>query len=169
MGYYTAAYNSVSVLLWSGVLYYSCNDLDIAYKMAIVAQVFNLLDIIHAGIGVTKSSVLPAVMQAASRLLSLGFSPGNTSTPKMLMLMSWSVADAVRFGYYLQPDMMKWPRYSLFIILYPVGFLCELITIYYARVQMAIKWSLLLMWPAGFYVMYSHMFKQRSKQMKKTV
>ena len=49
------------------------------------------------------------------------------------MFSSWSIAEIIRYGYYLHKDskIIKWLRYNVFIINYPIGvILGELFTIW---------------------------------------
>lgn len=166
---YSAAYNVVSLVLWTLSLVsvlLKC-DLQDSRRIAQCAQAFNLLDIVHALFGVTKSAVTPSLMQAASRILSLTLTHSTAAPHTVIkwMISAWSIADAVRFAYYLRPTVMQWLRYNLFIVLYPVGFVCELLVIYYHTklADQRIKYGLVTAWIGGFYFMYAHMFRQRSK------
>lgn len=49
-----------------------------------------------------------------------------------ILILAWSLADAIRFYYYSFENpsyISKWLRYSAFIILYPIGFCMEFLTI----------------------------------------
>lgn len=49
------------------------------------------------------------------------------------MFCSWSIAEIIRYGYYLHKNskLIKWLRYNAFIINYPIGvILGELVTIW---------------------------------------
>ena len=161
---YTRVYNALSVVLWIVVVYSAIWQYKYAYKLTTVSQILNILDILHALTGITKSASTPAIMQAASRLTSLTLTSSTSHEPWVrVMMAAWGVADAIRFAYYLYPDGMQWLRYNLFIVLYPVGFACEMIAIFKSEVEDLVKYGLLAGWPVGFYFMYSHMFRQRRK------
>lgn len=82
-------------------------------------------------------------MQVASRIfltwgvcLTLLRKEVATSKVYFLMVLCWSLAESVRFIYYLftarnnrVPKNVIWCRYNFFLILYPVGAFCEAILI----------------------------------------
>lgn len=117
------------------------------------------------------------------------------------MLLSWSIAEMIRFGYHVQPfkgTVTRWARYNAFIILFPWGFLSEMMLCYKCARQMkksnnhfyivvgaiatllytpgiVLIYSFILMTISnlfalclvGFPLLYAHMFKQRTKYLKR--
>jgi very-long-chain (3R)-3-hydroxyacyl-CoA dehydratase len=60
--------------------------------------------------------------------------------------LSWSISDFIRYLFYFcklinyQPRIIKWLRYNLFLILYPIGMVSDLMLIYTAfRSQIRIQ------------------------------
>lgn len=52
------------------------------------------------------------------------------------MMISWSIAEMVRFGYHIRPKgMMRWARYNAFIVLFPWGFFSEMMLCYKSAQQ----------------------------------
>lgn len=93
-----------------------------------------------------------------------------------LMPVSTSATSALKSSGSLVPYWLTWLRYSAFYILYPMGAGSEWILILLAvpeasreistAYSLALKASLLIYIP-GFYVMFTHVLKQRSKALAK--
>ena len=53
-----------------------------------------------------------------------------------MLLFAWTITEIVRYSFYLftllggVPYILKWLRYTLFIILYPIGVVGEVLTVY---------------------------------------
>ena len=106
------------------------------------------LEIIHAMIGLVKSSIFATAIQILGRIaivLILQFFPSAVSKGYLLIYFAWSLVEMVRYIYYimslLQKDFWKfnipyaliWCRYSFFIVLYPIGVSGEMITVWNAK------------------------------------
>lgn len=110
-----------------------------------------------------------------------------------LMTLSWGAVEVPRYGYYLvslagtPPAALTWLRYSLFIVLYPTGITGEVGSLWtslpFIRAHRVGEWALpnahnvafswylslwaalVVVYPVGSYIMYSHMLKQRRKML----
>ncbi|KAK3399280.1 tyrosine phosphatase-like protein, partial [Sordaria brevicollis] len=134
-------------------------------------------------------SIVPAplfttVMQVASRLMLVWgicfpFPHLNVSTWYSSMLTAWSTTEVIRYTYFALkqfdfiPYWLHWLRYSAFLVLYPMGISSEVAMIIKAYLGPAVSlanwypWALvavLLSYIPGSFVLYTHMLKQRKKQ-----
>ncbi|XP_043823356.1 very-long-chain (3R)-3-hydroxyacyl-CoA dehydratase 1 isoform X1 [Dromiciops gliroides] len=106
-------------------------------------QTFALLEIVHCIIGIVPTSVLVTGVQVSSRifmvwLITHSIKPIQNEDSVVLFLVAWTVTEITRYSFYTfnllnhLPYFIKWARYNFFIILYPVGVVGELLTIYAA-------------------------------------
>lgn len=117
----------------------------------VFAQSLAVLEIVHALLGLVRSSVTTTVMQVFSRLqLVWLLFPSVAASRESVALLScvgaWSCAELLRFPFFavqqlLQlielmrketaplevPVLLKWLRYSGFTVLYPIGITSEVI------------------------------------------
>jgi len=108
-------------------------------------QFLSLMEVVHALVGVTSSSFLTVLNQIASRILVIGVVNCHPLQPDMangqnfslcMMLTAWCLAEIFRYGYFvckfadLELFVLTWLRYSLFLVLYPVGVAGEVLTLY---------------------------------------
>lgn len=143
-----------------------------------------IFEVIHAALGLVPSPVLTTFVQVASRLL-VAFVLGvrlqaGAHWGYLVMAVAWTLADATRYIYYVvhlcsiipMPRILLWLRYSLYLVLYPVGTAGEMSLMRAASVSLAgSRWqyvvlALLAVYPLGFAYMYLHMGRQRSKYLK---
>ena len=110
------------------------------------------------------------------------------------MVLAWSITEIIRYSYYatallnLKTRILTWLRYTLFIILYPLGAGSELLCIYKAfpdiksayvydssmlnklNVTFAFYYFVILVvlsYIPGFPKLYCYMFAQRRKMLEK--
>ncbi|XP_020822547.1 very-long-chain (3R)-3-hydroxyacyl-CoA dehydratase 1 isoform X1 [Phascolarctos cinereus] len=120
-------------------------------------QTFALLEIFHCIIGIVPTSVIVTGVQVSSRifmvwLITHSIKPIQNEDSVVLFLVAWTVTEITRYSFYTfnllnhLPYFIKWARsvfnkaceccmkmlYNFFIILYPVGVVGELLTIYAA-------------------------------------
>merc|ERR1719421_1250752 len=95
-----------------------------------------MLEMVHALLGITRSSVVTVAMQVFSRVVL-----GNimlhvpTAWPQATVgvMTAWTIADLTRNLYYLASmaklsiGPLTWARYTFFLVNYPAGTLCELL------------------------------------------
>lgn len=100
------------------------------------SQALQYLEFLNALVGFTKGSALFPLLQVTGRnfvLFAIIHSESRTQEmPVIFMLfLVWSLAELVRYPYYLigllKKDiaLLTWLRYSVWIVLYPLGVLCE--------------------------------------------
>ncbi|KAJ7407874.1 3-hydroxyacyl-CoA dehydratase 2 [Willisornis vidua] len=62
----------------------------------------------------------------------------QTEDSVLLFVVAWTITEIIRYSFYTfsllnhLPYLIKWARYTLFIVLYPMGVSGELLTIYAA-------------------------------------
>ncbi|OCT75630.1 hypothetical protein XELAEV_18030814mg [Xenopus laevis] len=106
-------------------------------------QTFALLELIHCALGIVHTSVLVTGVQVSSRIFMVWFITSSIKKVQseegvLIFLVVWTVTEITRYSYYTfkllnhLPYFIKWARYNLFIVLYPVGVVGELLTIYAA-------------------------------------
>lgn len=149
-------------------------------------QLGALFEVLHSILGIVRSGVITTAMQVASRVVLIWgvvrLFPQVAAIPTFsVMILAWSLTETIRYPYYwysLRGGVPKWlelARYNAFIILYPIGASSEAFLVYLALPYAAFLHPyyelflklLLIIYPPSFYVLFSHMFKQRQKVMQK--
>lgn len=202
---YLVLYNSIQVSLWSAVLVYLIaafkNDFPFlhnatALEYATRAQTFAWLEVIHAAVGF-GGGISTAFVQCLGRFVVLAFvinavPPIQHTILTSLLLLSWSVADVIRYSFYISSfvggpgKVVLWLRYSMFLILYPLGITSEWLVYYHTldfidstslyRIELPNSWNfafdfgtwnrfvLTLYFYFGPY-MFLHMVRQRKRKL----
>lgn len=158
------------------------------HKALVLTQAFNaIVEISHSLLGVTKSPLPTICLQFFARLLItfnvcylVPQSPGNFHIYSFAGLsLAWSITEIVRYPCYafklagIEVPVLDWLRYSTFIVLYPLGLLCEPYVVYLTLDYTINKFQYyfclfgLSLYIPGFFVLYSYMFKQRRKALGK--
>merc|ERR1719499_164556 len=167
-------------------------DVELALK---IFQTLALLEFFHALFGLVRSNAVQTLGQVFSRnyivWLIVHQVPLAKDSPGIpLLLFAWSITECIRYPFYALQIMgsgvyaITWLRYTLFIVLYPMGVLGEMWTVYSAqpsilhsqtlslsmpnKYNMAfsfyhLTWMQQFLWPLGLYQLYTYMLKQRSK------
>lgn len=154
-------------------------------------EMVTVLEVFHAGLSLTPSHPCPSTLQFAGRMAAVGLAGIGTAELKgndnchlafIVMSIAWSLADITRYLYYVQGWLLggrkvggglTWARYSLFLVLYPIGFVAEAFLFNALRLVKASEknpmqyWILgyLCIFPVAFLMMYWHMLKQRSRNL----
>ena len=150
-------------------------------------QLFMIADIVFSVSKVVPAQPRTVIMQVSSRLvvasLLVRFPQTRNSLGLLFIALAWSLAEIVRFSYYfiktntpkLMPRPLVWLRYSLFVVLYPLGIFGEILIILSAipfakrlqsqRFYLHFLYIVLCVYPFGAVVLFKHMFQQRSKQL----
>lgn len=99
-------------------------------------QAFTFLESLHCYFGFTGGKVITNLVQSAGRALILFYLTHNDRAQNsefvFLLFLVWSLADVLRYVYYLFTLMRKrmprleWIRYSAFVVLYPLGCIGEM-------------------------------------------
>merc|ERR1712243_132719 len=121
-------------------------DVSSLYKStSTTLQIFQtgaLLEILHAGLGLVRSSVQVTVQQVWSRvyvtwLILYMLPPSQLSVGFPLLLFAWTITEIIRYSMYTinlistPPYFLTWLRYTFFIIAYPTGVTGELLCSYW--------------------------------------
>ncbi|KAL1869176.1 hypothetical protein VTK73DRAFT_3345 [Phialemonium thermophilum] len=192
---YLIAYNFASAVAWATVLGRVVAVLFLkgapfvpltVANFARTTQTFALLEILHSILGIVPAPLLTTILQVSSRLFIMWLVtypfPEVTASPAYSsMLSAWSLVEIIRYAYFAlkqggaaPPYWLHWLRYSAFIVLYPIGITSELIEVFLAirgpAAQLAWWAPYFLGAAATVYIpgaptLYSHMMKQRRKQL----
>ncbi|XP_025232692.1 very-long-chain (3R)-3-hydroxyacyl-CoA dehydratase 2 isoform X1 [Theropithecus gelada] len=101
------------------------------------------LPILHCAIGIVPSSVVLTSFQVMSRVFLIwavthSVKEVQSEDSVLLFVIAWTITEIIRYSFYTfsllnhLPYLIKWARYTLFIVLYPMGVSGELLTIYAA-------------------------------------
>ncbi|KAJ1175729.1 hypothetical protein NDU88_001016 [Pleurodeles waltl] len=102
-----------------------------------------LLEILHCAFGIVPSSVVLTAFQVMSRVfltwaVTHSVREVQNEDSVLLFVVAWTITEIIRYSFYTfsllnhLPYIVKWARYTLFIVLYPMGVTGELLTIYAA-------------------------------------
>ncbi|EPY52189.1 phosphoprotein phosphatase [Schizosaccharomyces cryophilus OY26] len=195
---YLKLYNVLSCFLWlsvlirAGLLWQLSGDQRVVFNETNVlvrwVQTLALAEIFHSIFGFVKSSPFTTAMQVISRLILVWgvcyLFPHiiNKSSIYLFMILAWSITEVVRYAFYAcnltgaVPKFLIWLRYNTFIVLYPIGAGSEFLlvlktfrTAWNAFFLSKIVWTAAtVIYPFGFYMLYTHMMSQRRKVLKLT-
>lgn len=165
-------------------------------------QILQYLEFLNALVGYTKGSPLFPFLQVTGRNFVL-FAIIHVESriqemPVVFVLfMVWSLVELIRYPYYIislvkkEVPLLTWLRYTVWIVLYPLGFLCEGTVLLRSlpffeetkrfTVEMPNKWNFTFDMVAfmkiymgfillpGLYIVMKHMTKLRTKKLKKPI
>ncbi|KAJ5294259.1 hypothetical protein PENANT_c028G01999 [Penicillium antarcticum] len=189
---YLLAYNTICAGLWLYVLLGTAAALIFSPDISAVyaslepwtrcVQTLAVAEIMHAASGLIRSPVFTTFTQVFARSVQVwgvNYAFPDTTGPSLAypaMLLAWATADTIRYSYfaialagYPVPRALKWLRYSLFMILYPIGISSEWWLMLQAtkvteNMPLAALYAFFLgLYLPGSVMMYSYMFKQRRK------
>ncbi|KAI9929189.1 hypothetical protein ASPWEDRAFT_168973 [Aspergillus wentii DTO 134E9] len=189
---YLILYNSLSALLWLRILVTVLSTPSPPSLYSTLepwtrwTQTLAVLEILHAATGITRSAVFTTFTQIFTRCVQVwavcyGFPNVAAEGPMYRsMLLAWSTADVVRYLYFVVmlvgvqvPSLLKWMRYTLFFVLYPIGIGGEWWMMFKAAESTSnstaegIFYFCLGLYVPGAVMMYSYMVKQRKKTLSK--
>jgi very-long-chain (3R)-3-hydroxyacyl-CoA dehydratase len=106
-------------------------------------QMLSFVEVIHALLGLVRGSPVAALLQWTGRAnvlyaVVLAIPEIKASIPAGAMLMAWALSEIIRYPWYAAqlkgtcPFWLTWLRYTMFIPLYPIGVLGEILSIYNA-------------------------------------
>lgn len=154
---YLAIYNLVQFLGWGYGLIQTINFLlfkstktsgtnfrqlwDNCSLTIMIFQTYQFAEVIHAALRFVPSNPFQTFTQIFSRLMLVWgvlypVPEARDSLGVPLLLIAWCIAEITRYSYYalniynLVPFICTWARYTLFIVLYPMGVTGELLTTY---------------------------------------
>lgn len=192
---YLALYNLASFLAWAAILYTTATDCgptglyatqwyyDYPHKLLVRVQLANaIFEFSHAVVGLVPLPLSALALQFFARLIiTLGVlwfvpeSPGNFSkTAYVGLSVAWGVTELIRYSFYFfkqvgaVPKFLVWLRYLAFIVLYPLGLMCEPVVVWKTawHVLGFYHWFLLAglaMYIPGFVRLYGYMWRQRRR------
>lgn len=164
-------------------------------------QLLQFLEVMHPLFGYTKSSTLVSFLQVGGRgfvlFLMIDAEPRMQTKPVVFYLfLIWCTIEIVRYPYYItqllniEISFLTWLRYTIWIPLYPLGFVCEGIIIlrnipYFEETQKftvslpntynfalhfpsVMRLYLLLLLLPGIYTLMSRMSQLRSRKLGKS-
>uniref|UniRef100_A0A6N2KLC9 Very-long-chain (3R)-3-hydroxyacyl-CoA dehydratase n=1 Tax=Salix viminalis TaxID=40686 RepID=A0A6N2KLC9_SALVM len=139
---YLFAYNSLQAFGWAVSLlailinFFSTHSLDGAYASAgdliCLLQTVSFLEVIHGALGIVPSGVLFPFMQWGGRthfvLAIVRQIVEVQELPSVFItFVAWSIAEVIRYSHYALncigscPSLITYLRYTVFIVLYPIG------------------------------------------------
>ena len=152
------------------------------------------LEIIHSILKLVKSNVFATAIQILGRIAIvaiLQYFKSSISVGYLLLYFAWSLIEIIRYSYYLLnlikneyksfeiPYIHVWCRYSFFVVLYPIGVSGEMITVWNARKDWKnyniggnftvadLVYPLYALYIPSLIFLYSYLFRQRNKVLKK--
>lgn len=164
-------------------------------------QLLQFLEVMHPMFGYTKGNAFVTFLQVAGRAFivfcMLEAEPRMQTKPVVFyVFFVWSLVEIFRYPYYItqllevEIPLLTWFRYTIWIPLYPLGFLCEGIIVlrnipYFEETQrftvaLPNSWNfafhfpnflriyLLLLSMPGMYTMMSHMNRTRYRKLGKS-
>mmetsp|Transcript_10531 Transcript_10531/g.15713 ORF Transcript_10531/g.15713 Transcript_10531/m.15713 type:complete len:228 (-) Transcript_10531:197-880(-) len=161
-----------------------------------ILQLVALLEVVHAFLGLVRSEPFAALAQTLGRnfflfLFCSSLEVVQQHPAALATLAAWALSELIRYPFYAAtlwtgtfggkcPVVLKWLRYSGFVLLYPIGFLGEAASLWVGAPVIASEGLytpfdfrfILYPYMALAYIvvapgLYFYMFKQRAKQMKK--
>lgn len=211
---YLGCYNTVQLVLWAQVALRILSNTAVSLlrddekvtaltsfsaciPYAARAQTLAWVEVVHAALGLAGGGVAAVFIQCLARYVVLvdvvvPIEVMHSAWTTVIMIFVWSLGDVVRYAFYLRamaskrPGVLLWLRYSLFLVLYPVGIVSEwlvyLFTLSYVdetdmyAVKMPNAWNFSFnfgVWnrivlTVYFYFgpfMFLHMLKQRRKKL----
>ena len=151
--FYLLLYNAVQTGGWFAVLVIMVMHLvrnpsdfagvfDAVELPLLVCQTGAVLEVVHAAVGLVRTSAGMTAMQVASRLFNLyamyGVPGVRYNKAVALTISAWSITEVIRYAFYFAslmksvPYALLWCRYTFFYLLYPLGVLGELLVFFQA-------------------------------------
>lgn len=153
---YLTAYNGALLYIWARCLagltshYIShprhlCGTAAVGLRWARLGQAISSVEIVHSAVGLAGGGIAAAVIQALGRgvvlfalipYVSTGAIPCSVTGT---LVVAWALGDVFRYAFYIStilsrnidpPYILLRARYSLFLVLYPVGMTAEWLCYY---------------------------------------
>lgn len=188
--YWLKLCNAVTAASWAYVLFVMVNgewnnsndswchsQLTPAVRFALYVSA---VEFFNAVVGITRSKPWQVFLFASVRLgVELQVSPlvGCWHNTHVLTVTCWAAGDAIRFACMTVADadvyIIKWIRYNVGCLLFPVGAFGEMWMVYTAGTMVshssaAYYYAAAALWPIGFVPLYGQLLKQRQKFMATT-
>jgi len=176
---YLFLYNFVQAIGWTAVAvlalmhyakhhsYVGLYD-DIKFSLNIF-QTLGLLEVVHSAVGIVRSNPALTAVQLASRVFLiwgvLYVAPESRDQMGVpLICIAWCVTEIIRYTFYMGtiaktiPFLLQYARYTLFIVLYPMGVCGELLCIYHALPAVKERRILSVALPNAFNVSFNYYY-----------
>lgn len=122
---------------------FGCLVMMDALISAALFQFISSMEIMHALVGIVRGSPAAALLQWTGRAnvlyaVILAIPEITSSRAAGAMVLAWAISEVIRYPWYAAqltgqcPFWLTWLRYTMFIPLYPIGVLGEIISIYHA-------------------------------------
>eukprot|EP00850_Spirogloea_muscicola_P006699 SM000032S12083 [mRNA] locus=s32:451908:454230:+ [translate_table: standard] len=186
---YLAAYNAAQALGWGAALTLVLGAVvrtggwrsgySAAGQLVSICQLAAVLEVVHAATGLVRSSAQTAFLQWFGRthvLLAVIASVPEVQQLQSVtvMLLAWALSEVIRYPQYCLnilgscPGWLTWLRYSAFIPLYPLGLFWgenqQTHSAFFSLLPFDYRTFLVVLlavYPAIWWQLYTHMFKQR--------
>ncbi|KAI5184972.1 very-long-chain (3R)-3-hydroxyacyl-CoA dehydratase [Nematocida homosporus] len=136
-------------------------------KVLRTIQFLYLLELLGSLSGATRQNYLVSLMQTGSRIFISGWiCPDKPNKVLSVMLITWGIADTLRFSHYLVPGLRR-VRAAASLLLYPIGVLCEVFLLIQRRDRLSII-ALLIYIPGFIYLYYKASNRLTSKSNKQS-
>mmetsp|Transcript_3124 Transcript_3124/g.19264 ORF Transcript_3124/g.19264 Transcript_3124/m.19264 type:complete len:209 (-) Transcript_3124:2410-3036(-) len=159
-------------------------------------QLASALEIAHAAFGLVPSSPITSLMQWTGRshvlfVIVYCIEELQNSVATTVLFVAWALTEIIRYPQYaltslgVCPSWLTWARYTVFIPLYPIGVVAEIVLMYKGlgfvkrrnlhnlRMPNTFNFAfdyhnfvvgLLLLYPFLWWSLYSYMLRQRKKK-----
>ena len=191
--------NYIALPYYKSILESGISSEDLYHEIKDVLRILLLipyLEVFHAIFGLVKTNPLPTIVQVTMRaFVFIAICEHYPVVPSSIqfasMVIVWNMSEVIRYSYYATNlmgtpiDVLTWLRYTLFIVLYPIGAGSELLCMATAlpaiklnqddrSITMPNSWNvtfnfyylviiLMAFYIPGFPQMYCHMLRQRKK------
>ena len=189
---YLKLYNLTLAIGWTALLLLyiinGCKLDEVGLVLLNICQFAAVLEIIHAAMKIVSSPVVTTIKQLGSRfmvvvLIDLLKSEEYINlagiTGLHLIMFAWGITEIVRYSFYFsgligkEVKILVFLRYTLFLLLYPMGVTGELLIIYSWMAKDGFTFSvndvvfgiIFLSYFVFFPGMFGHMLSQRKKKL----
>ena len=169
---YLTLYNLTQSILWTSTLLSLLKSTSSHLTTLKISQTLATLEILNALLGLTPS-LLATFFQVTGRNIILLLIIDKIDFMKIslyakILFFCWTGIEVIRYPFYVfknrLPFFFVWIRYSVFYVLYPVGFFMELVCYYYGLAEVRELWSFSFGWfffdfqVFGWFVMLGYLY-----------
>lgn len=189
---YLKLYNLLLAIGWAALLLLyilnGCKLDQVGLILLNICQFAAVLEIIHAALKIVSSPVVTTIKQLGSRFMVVVLIDLLKSeeyiglagvTGLHLIMFAWGITEIVRYSFYFsglidkEVKLLVFLRYTLFLVLYPMGVTGELLIIYSWMAKDGLTFSvndvvfaaIFLSYFIFFPGMFKHMLSQRKKKL----
>jgi very-long-chain (3R)-3-hydroxyacyl-CoA dehydratase len=188
---YLKIYNLTSLILWVVLAIFfratSCDATQNWWYALLFVQGLAVFEVLHISLGWVKTPMMTTLVQYISRMFITGvlfvtniqWGLSNDwwiATGTLIIFLAWPAAEVIRYAFYLLPSnsLIRWLRYSAFMLLYPTGVTAEFFlmgkSMKVAIGQQNYAWAGLmafafLMYVVFFPKLFGYLWKQRNAKL----